>query len=131
MRFVRLCSLRLLLAGLALSTALVQLPARADEPPSAPTAVQAASAEGVVNLNTAEEAELLRLPGVGPSKARAILELRAKLSGFKRLEDLMRVKGIGRKTFRKLAPMLTLQGPTTLTAKASRRASASQEAERE
>jgi len=54
------------------------------------------------------------LPGIGPSRAKAILELRTKLSGFKKVEDLMRVKGIGRKTYRKLEPLLRLDGKTTL-----------------
>jgi competence protein ComEA len=74
----------------------------------------APSKNGVLNLNTANEEELMRLPGVGASKAKAILELRSQLKGFKKVEDLMRVKGIGRKTFRKLLPMLKLDGATTL-----------------
>jgi competence ComEA-like helix-hairpin-helix protein len=77
--------------------------------PFAPRAV-----EGVINLNTATLDELTRLPGVGPSRAQAILEVRSKLGGFKKLDDLMRVKGIGRKTFRKLEPLLRLDGKTTL-----------------
>jgi competence protein ComEA len=75
-----------------------------------------ATAQGVVNVNTASLQELTRLPKIGPSRAQAILELRTKLGGFKKLEDLMRVKGIGRKTFRQLEPMLSLQGATTLVA---------------
>ena len=75
-----------------------------------------ATAGGVINLNTASLQELTRLPSVGPARAQAILELRQKLGGFKKVEDIMRVKGIGRKTFRKLEPMLRLQGATTLTA---------------
>jgi competence protein ComEA len=70
----------------------------------------------VINLNTASLQELTRLPSVGPARAQAILELRQKLGGFKKVDDIMRVKGIGRKTFRKLEPMLRLQGTTTLTA---------------
>ena len=69
---------------------------------------------GVVNLNTATAAELERLPRVGPARAQAILALRAKLTQFVKVEQLLRVKGIGRATFRKLRPMLTLTGPTTL-----------------
>jgi competence protein ComEA len=79
------------------------------------TAPQPASdVQGVVNLNTASLKELTRLPKVGPARAQAIVELRTKLGGFKKVEDIMRVKGIGRKTFRKLEPMLRLQGTTTL-----------------
>jgi competence protein ComEA len=74
----------------------------------------AAPVEGVLNLNTATLDELTRLPSVGASRAQAILELRQKLGGFKKLDDLMRVKGIGRKTFRRLEPLLRLDGKTTL-----------------
>jgi competence protein ComEA len=85
----------------------------------ASAAGETAAASGVVNVNTATEEELLRLPGVGPSRAKAILELRARSKRFEKLEDLMRVKGIGRATFRNLRPMLTLDGPTTLMTRAS------------
>jgi competence protein ComEA len=92
-------------------------PASARAPGAAaagPAASEAPAVSGVLNLNTASAEELTRLPGVGPSRAQAIVELRTRMKGFKSLEDLMRVRGIGRKTFRKLEPMLRLQGPTTL-----------------
>jgi len=74
-----------------------------------------ASAPGeVLNLNTASQEELERLPGVGPARARAILELREQVRRFNRVEDILRVRGIGRATFRDLRPILTLEGPTTL-----------------
>jgi competence protein ComEA len=76
----------------------------------------------IVNINTADAYELERLPGIGPSRARAILELRTRTQGFKHLEDLMRVKGIGRATFRKLRPFLTLTGPTTRGSHRAKRA---------
>lgn len=110
-------SIRNLLAALALTITLTGVTASALAAPGGDDAVEAPaapSASGVLNLNTASEEELTRLPGVGPSKAKAIVELRAQLKGFKRVEDLMRVKGIGRKTFRKLLPMLKLDGATTL-----------------
>jgi competence protein ComEA len=69
---------------------------------------------GVVNLNTATAAELERLPRVGPARAQAILALRAQLKRFSKVEQLLRVRGIGRATFRKLRPLLALDGPTTL-----------------
>ena len=71
----------------------------------APAAVSPADR---VNLNTATVEQLIALPGIGPSRAQAIVELREKIGGFKKVDDLMRVKGIGRKTFRKLEPMLKL-----------------------
>jgi comEA protein len=75
--------------------------------------VQAAPS-GVVNLNTASSEELERLPGIGPSRAKAILELRARIKRFARIEDVLRVKGIGRATFRRLRPYLSVEGSTTL-----------------
>lgn len=107
-RYLHACAL-LGLIGLASPAA-----AAPGAPAASATAAPSTAPAGVVNLNTASEVELLRLPGVGPSKAAAILALREQMKGFKKLEDLMRVKGIGRKTFRDLQPMLTLEGPTTL-----------------
>ena len=63
---------------------------------------------------TAEQLKLL--PGIGPSKADAIIRYRAKRK-FRATYELIRIRGIGRKTFRKLRPFLAVTGPTTLTAK--------------
>jgi competence protein ComEA len=91
------------------------LSAAAQNEEAAPSAQAAqANASGAVNINTASAEEFSRLPGIGPSRAQAIIDLRTRLKGFKSVEDLMRVRGIGRKTFRKLQPMLKLQGDTTL-----------------
>jgi competence protein ComEA len=102
-------------AALAVLTWLVP-PAFAQSAPGLETPVEV----GVVNLNTANIDELSRLPGIGPARARAVLELRRKLTHFSRLEDLMRVRGIGRKTFRKLQPLIRLSGATTLQARSER-----------
>jgi competence protein ComEA len=84
-----------------------------------PTSKSAAapSPAGVVNLNTATEEQLCLLPRIGPSKARAIIKFRGKQK-FKTPSDLVNVKGIGRKTYRRMRPYLTVQGETTLTSKA-------------
>ena len=71
---------------------------------------------GVVNLNQASERELDLLPGVGPAKAKRIAAWRAAHGPFRRLRDLRRVKGFGKKTVLKLTPYLTLDGPTTAVA---------------
>ncbi|HYO65082.1 MAG TPA: helix-hairpin-helix domain-containing protein [Archangium sp.] len=68
---------------------------------------------GVVNLNEATVAQLDLLPGVGEKAAQRIITWREKRA-FKRIEELVRVKGFGKKHFLKLKPHLTLQGPTTL-----------------
>jgi competence protein ComEA len=66
----------------------------------------------VVNINTATAKELSLLPGVGPSKAQAIIKYRGKHK-FKKVEEILRVKGIGRKSFRAMRPYLAIDGPTT------------------
>jgi competence protein ComEA len=68
--------------------------------------------EGVVNLNTATAEELQLLPGVGPAKVRDIVAYRSK-HPFRTVEELVRIKGIGRKMFRRLRLHLTVSGPTT------------------
>lgn len=70
-----------------------------------------ATPESPVSLNTATFEDLRRLPGVGPKKAEAILALRTKLGKFRRPEELMRVKGIGRGTFKKLRPLVRVDEP--------------------
>lgn len=68
---------------------------------------------GTVNINEASPEQLERLPGIGPARARQIVEYR-KQHAFKRVEELTRIKGIGKKTFARLRPLVTLSGPTTL-----------------
>ncbi|WP_165064413.1 helix-hairpin-helix domain-containing protein [Marisediminicola senii] len=63
---------------------------------------------GKVNLNTADEAALDTLPGVGPATARAILEWREANGRFTAVEDLLAVSGIGDKTFADLKDLVTV-----------------------
>ena len=58
-----------------------------------------ATKEGKVNINTATVEELKTLKGVGEKKAEAIIEYRKKNGSFKTKEDLMKVRGIGKKLF--------------------------------
>jgi competence protein ComEA len=71
----------------------------------------AVTADGKVILNLATEDDLRKLPGIGPSKAQRILALRQKLGKFRRVEDLLRVKGIGRKSLGRLRPRLLVDPP--------------------
>jgi competence protein ComEA len=72
-----------------------------------------AGVEGRVDINTASAAELATLPGIGDSKAKAIVEHRA-VDPFRSIEDLKKVKGIGDKTFESLKPNLMVsEAPAT------------------
>jgi len=68
---------------------------------------------GLVNLNAATSQQLDVLPGVGEKAVTRIIEYRTK-TPFKKVEELVRVKGFGRKRFVKLKPFLAVSGETTL-----------------
>jgi competence protein ComEA len=78
-------------------------PAFAQEKPA-----KAAPAIATVNLNTATSVQLEGLPGVGAKAAQRIIEYRQKNGAFKKIEELMNVKGFGEKSFLKLKPYLTV-----------------------
>jgi competence ComEA-like helix-hairpin-helix protein len=83
---------------------------------SRPSRVEAGKAvDGVVNLNTAPADVLALLPGIGPAKATAILAYR-KRHPFRTVDELVRIKGVGRKMVRRLRVHLAAAGPTTATA---------------
>ncbi len=65
----------------------------------------------VVNINTATVEQLDGLPGIGAKLAARIVDYRQKNGGFKKIEDLMNVQGIGEKNFLKLKPLITLGQP--------------------
>lgn len=69
----------------------------------------AAASEAVVDIQTATAAELESLPGVGPARAQAIIEYRTR-TPFRRVEDILRVDGIGRATFRAMRARLSVGG---------------------
>ena len=73
-----------------------------------------------MNINTATADELVRIPGIGPARAAAIVQLRERAHRFNHAEDLLRVRGIGRVGFRRMRPYLALAGDTTLTARPGR-----------
>jgi len=81
------------------------------------TPVAAAPITGIVNLNTADAAQLAMLPRVGAKAAQRILDYRKEHGGFKKTSDLMQVKGFGEKSFERLAAYVTVEGKTTLSAK--------------
>jgi competence protein ComEA len=68
---------------------------------------QAADTLSIVNLNTASQAELESLPGVGPSTATKIVAYRASTGRFRVIRDIMNVPGIGPKKFDRMKARLT------------------------
>ena len=85
-----------------------------------------------VNVNTANQSELESLNGIGPVKAKAIIDYRQKNGPFKSLEDLDKVPGIGKATLEKVKGDVTFSGATTVaqadTKKADAKAAAKTEA---
>ena len=63
---------------------------------------------GKVSLNSALIDELITLPGIGEAKAKLIIEYREQNNGFKDIEEIMNIKGIGEKMFEKIKPYITL-----------------------
>ena len=71
----------------------------------------------MVNINTADVAQLSLLPRIGAKVAQRIIDYRKEHGPFAKTSDLMQVKGIGDKSFERLSPYVTVKGETTLTAK--------------
>ena len=86
----------------------------ADDVDDVGQAVAGKAFPGVINLNTTPAEVLSLLPGVGPAKAAAILIYR-KRRPFRTVDELVRIKGIGRKMVRRLRVHLAVAGPTTAT----------------
>ena len=84
------------------------------------TARQRATPGAPVNLNAASLAQLQTLPGVGASTAQRILDYRQKNGAFKKIEELMNVKGLGEKSFLKLKPLVNVGADKTAGADAQK-----------
>jgi competence protein ComEA len=91
----------------------------------------AAEARRVVNVNTADAAQLALLPRVGPSVAQRIIAFRKENGPFKSPEDLMLVQGIGEKTYQLLKPYVAVSGETTLKEKVKASRPATKEGSKE
>ena len=62
----------------------------------------------VVNLNSATAAQIASLPGIGPKTAELVVQYRTKNGPFKKIEEIMNVRGIGEKSFLKIKDQLTV-----------------------
>jgi competence ComEA-like helix-hairpin-helix protein len=102
----------LLVAGLYNGTVAWSQPTPTPTPPAAPMAPKMAPVvkpTGKVNINTADEAMLTSLKGIGPTKAKEIIDYRQKNGPFKSVDDLVKVKGIGEKTVAQLRDLLSVE----------------------
>jgi competence ComEA-like helix-hairpin-helix protein len=83
---------------------------RATKPPvSIPTAV--------VNLNSASAAQIADLPGIGVKTAELIVQYRVKNGPFKKIEEIMNIRGVGEKSFLRIKDRLTVAVEKTESAK--------------
>jgi competence protein ComEA len=99
------------LAAVMTSVLLVAAPSAQSASPSSPPAP--AGIARTLDLNTASVADLEGLPGIGRQTAERIVEHRQKNGAFKKIEELMNVKGIGEKSFLRLKPLITVAPPKT------------------
>jgi competence protein ComEA len=77
----------------------------------------AAAPSGVININSASAEQISYLPRVGLKLAQRVVEYRKSNGTFKKVEDLMEVKGVGEKLFVTLRPHLSVSGESTLAQK--------------
>ena len=104
------CLCRLLLAGLLL---LVPFVAAAQEPAAARSQEEkpkaAAANPDLLDLNAATVEQLQKLPGIGKVTAEAIVRFREKSGPFRRVEELLAVRGITKKRLEKIRPLVTVK----------------------
>jgi competence ComEA-like helix-hairpin-helix protein len=65
-----------------------------------------------IDLNTATITQLEKLPGVGPTTAKAIIDFRSRSGPFQRVEDLLAIRGISKGRLEKLRPYVTVNPPS-------------------
>jgi competence protein ComEA len=99
---------RYCLPALVLVSLFAAAPHASAQSASRSSAKTSTATTSIVNINTASAAELDALPGIGAKMAERIVEYRQKNGPFKKVEDLMNVRGVGEKNFLKLKPQITV-----------------------
>jgi competence protein ComEA len=89
--------LRIWLSVVALCFAFAAISVATKKPPLKP-----------ININTANSEELQEVPGIGPATAEKILQMRKSYGTFKTVDDLLAIKGIGKKRLEKMRKYLTV-----------------------
>jgi competence ComEA-like helix-hairpin-helix protein len=98
MKYRHITAIRVFLASVGLSLLLaLTMPAATKKPPLKP-----------ININTATSEELQQVPGIGPATAEKILTMRKSYGAFKSVDDLLAIKGLGKKRLEKMRKYLTV-----------------------
>jgi comEA protein len=100
MKYLSLAA-RLFFGLLTLCFVLQCLSGATKKPPSKP-----------ININTANSEELQQVPGIGPATAEKILQMRKSYGAFKSVDDLLSIRGIGKKRLEKMRKYLTVSKST-------------------
>lgn len=99
---------RTFLSIVALSAFVIAQPQAAAQAGPGSRSSTKAEPTGTININTASANDLETLPGIGAKTAARIIEYRQKNGPFKKIEELMNVRGVGEKNFLKVKPQLTV-----------------------
>ncbi len=103
-----------IMAGLLLVIAGTHPLSRLDAAPlDQSSAGQQSNAVERVDLNAADRPALEALPGIGPRTAELIIEYRNETGGFKKVEELMNIRGIGERTFLRLRELVRIGDAST------------------
>jgi competence protein ComEA len=105
---VMMLSLVLTLSVSTAFSATKDIPVTTPAVPAAVPAVPTAAITDKININTADEAALVKIKGVGKKKAEAIVAYRKDHGNFASVEDLRKIKGFGPKVFEKIKPFITI-----------------------